>query len=130
MAVPLLNHNQARHLSSVLALLLDELSELAAGLPPEPWAEQARAQIHDVGLRVRQLLQTLNLRLPERARPRQRLLAYSNAWLARLHDLRAANLRGYGSVAEGLARELDPALDDVSRGLERLARLAAKSADA
>ncbi len=130
MAVALLNHNQARHLTSVLALLLDELSALAAGLPHEPWADQARAQIHDVGLRVRRLLQKLDLQLPERARPRQRLLAYSHAWLARLHDLRAANLRGYGSVAEGLARELDPALDQVSSGLERLARLAAESAEA
>lgn len=111
----------------MLGLLLDELSELAAGLPHQPWADPARAQIHEITSSVRALLQKLDLQLPQRARPRQRLLAYVHAWLARLHDLRARNLSGYGAVADGLAAELDPALDQIAHSLERLARLAGEA---
>ncbi len=53
MASGLLNDNQARHLTAVLGVLLDDLSELAAGLPPDRWADPARAQIHDAGAAVR-----------------------------------------------------------------------------
>jgi len=41
MAADLLNHNQARHLTAVLGLLLDDLSELAAALPAGPRADDA-----------------------------------------------------------------------------------------
>jgi hypothetical protein len=124
MPATLLNHNQARHITTVLGLLLDDLSELAAGLPSEPWADAARAQIHDTGARVRQLLRRLDLELPPKTAARQRIMAYTGAWLGRLHDLRAANLAGYGAVAEGLATQLDPSLDEIGRALERLTRVA------
>jgi hypothetical protein len=94
MAAALLNDNQARHLTAVLGLLLDDLAELAAGLPAAPWADAARAQIHDAAARVRELLARLGLAPAERARPRQRLLAYTGIWMARLHDLRAEHLVG------------------------------------
>lgn len=124
MTVTLLNHNQARHLTTVLGLLLDDLAELAAALPAEPWADAARAEIHDTGARVRRLMRRLELSLPERTPPRQRLLAYTGAWLARLHDLHAAKLSGYGAVADELAGALDPGIDEIARGLEQVARLA------
>ena len=129
MASGLLNDNQARHITAVLGLLLDDLSELAAGLPPEPWADAARAQIHDAGARTGQLLKRLGLTAAERARPRQRLLAYTGVWLSRLHDLRAGHLAGYGEVADGLAAALNPGLDQISRALDHLGRLAAETAD-
>ena len=124
----LLNDNQARHLTAVLGLLLDDLSELAAGLPDEPWADAARAQMHDAGGRARQLLRRLGLAPAERAKPRQRLLAYTGAWLSRLHDLRAEHLSGYGAVADGLDAALNPGLDEIGRALEHLARLTAETA--
>lgn len=119
-----LNENQARHLSSVLALLLDEISKLSSSLPHEPWAGPARAQMQEIESLVRDLLKKLDLRLPPASRPRRRVQAYANAWLARLHDLHAGNLTGYGPVSDGLAAELDPALDQIAHAFERLARLA------
>ena len=44
--------------------------------------------------RVRRLMRRLDLSVPQRTPPRQRLLAYSGAWLARLHALHAAKLEG------------------------------------
>jgi hypothetical protein len=129
MDATLLNHNQARHLTTVLGLLLEDLAELAAALPPEPWADATRADIHDVGARTRRLMHRLELSLPEQTPPRQRLLAYTGAWLARLHDLRAAKLSGYGAVADDLAPVLDPGLDEIARGLERISRLAREAGE-
>jgi uncharacterized membrane-anchored protein len=120
----LLNDNQARHLTAVLSLLLDDLAELAADLPHESWAQAAAAQIRDTATRVRSLLARLDLPSPKRARPRRRLQAYAGIWLARLHDLRAEHLSGYGAVADGLEAALNPGLDEISGALERIARLA------
>ena len=124
MAAALLNDNQARHLTAVLGLLLDDLTQLAADLPPTPWADAVRTQIHGAAARVRELLDRLGLAPAERAKPRQRLLAYTGIWLARLHDLRAEHLSGYGTVADGLQTALNPGLDEISRALEHIARLA------
>jgi len=124
MSSSLLGENQARHLSSVLALLLDEISKLSGSLPHEPWAGPARAQMQEIESLVRDLLKKLDLRLPPGTRPRRRVQAYANAWLARLYDLRAKNLSGYGPVSEGLAAQLDPALEQIAERFERLARLA------
>ena len=111
MAATLLNHNQARHLTTVLGLLLDELAELVAALPADPWADAVRTEIRDTGARGRGLMRRLDLSLPEQTPPRQRLLAYTGAWLARLHDLHAAKLSGYGAVAEDLAGAPAPGID-------------------
>jgi hypothetical protein len=124
----LLTENQARHLTAVLGLLLDDLAELAADLPHEPWAQAAAAQIRDTAARVRSLLTGLGLPLPKRARPRRRLQAYTGIWLARLHDVRAEHLSGYGAVADGLPAALNPGLDEISGALERIARLAREDA--
>ena len=124
MSSSLLGEHQARHLSSVLALLLDEISKLSGSLPHEPWAGPARAQMQEIESLVRDLLKKLDLRLPPGTRPRRRVQAYANAWLARLYDLRAQNLSGYGPVSEGLAAQLDPALEQIAERFERLARLA------
>jgi hypothetical protein len=124
MAVRMLNSNQARHLTTVLGMLLEELAELAGALPPEPWADPVRSELRDAGARVRRLMHRLDLAMPEQTPPRQRLLAYTGAWLARLHDLRAAKLAGYGAVAGELAGALDPSLDEIARALERVAQLA------
>ena len=72
MAVTLLNRNQARHLTTVLGLLLEDLAELTAALPPEPWADAVRSEIHDAGARVRRLMRRLDLSVPQRTPPRQR----------------------------------------------------------
>jgi hypothetical protein len=124
----MLNDNQARHLTSVLGLLLDDLAELGASLPPEPWADAARAQILEASARVRRLLSDLGLAPAERTEPGRRLLAYMGIWLSRLHDLRAEHLRGYGDVAHTLEATLNPGLDEISIQLQRLGRLAADGA--
>ena len=124
MAATVLKHNQAGHRPTVLGRLLDELAELGAALPADPWADAVRTEIRDTGARVRGLMRRLDLSLPEQTPPRQRLLAYTGAWLARLHDLHAAKLSGYGAVAEELAGALDPGIDAIARSLERVARLA------
>lgn len=128
MNATLLNDNQARHVSSVLSLLLDDLAELRAGLPAEAWADAARSQILDASARVRRLLADLGLVPAERAAPDRRLLAYTGIWLSRLHDLRAEHLRGYGDVARELRATLNPALDEIGDRLERLRRLATNGA--
>jgi hypothetical protein len=115
----MLNDNQARHLTSVLGLLLDDLAELSASLPAEPWADAAR---------VRRLLSELGLAPAQRTEPGRRLLAYTGAWLSRLHDLRAEHLTGYGDVAQGLETTLNPGLDEISAQLQRLGRIAANGA--
>ncbi len=122
----LLNANQARHLSAVLGLLLDDLSDLGKSLPREPWAEALHHGIDQAESGTRRLLEHLGLRTPERARPRQRLLAYTGVWLARLYDLRPERLSGYGAVSTQLAAQLNPDLTAVSRALEDLARRAAE----
>ena len=124
----LLNDNQARHLTSVLGLLLDDLTELAADLPHDSWTDKAAAQIRDAAGRVRDLLKQLDLPLPERAQPRRRLLAYTSVWLARLHDLRSERLKGYGAVAPGLKAVLNPGLEEIAGALDRVARLAREDA--
>lgn len=124
MSASLLNENQARHLSSVLALLLDEISQLEGDLPREPWGESARAQVREIESLVHALLRQLGLRLRPAASSRRRVQAYANAWLARLYDLHAGNLLGYGPVSQGLAEQLDPALDQIARSFEQLARVA------
>jgi hypothetical protein len=121
----LLNEHQARHIASVLGLLLDELDQLAAALPQEAWAEPARAGLAAVRSRVLGVFRELNLAPPEAAPPRRRLAAYAGVWLVRLEDLRSRSLARYGPVAQGLAARLEPALDAVARELERLVRLAA-----
>jgi hypothetical protein len=124
----MLNDNQARHLTSVLGLLLDDLAELRASLPPEPWADAARAQILEASARVRRLLNDLGLAPAERTEPGRRLLAYTSIWLSRLHDLRAEHLTGYGNVAQALEATLNPGLDEISLQLQRLGRLATNGA--
>ena len=124
MAATLLNHNQARHLTNALGLLVGGPAGLAEAPHPEPWRVTGLACEHDAGARVRRLMRHLDLSLPEQTPPRQRLLAYTGAWLARLHDLHAAKLSGYGAVAEELAGALDPGIDAIARSLERVARLA------
>jgi len=124
----LLNDNQARHLTSVLGLLLDDLAELAADLPHEAWAEPAATQIRQTAAGVRDLMRHLGLSLPERTKPRRRLQAYTGIWLSRLHELHARHLSAYGAVADGLDTALDPGLDGIANGLERLSRLAQERA--
>ncbi len=123
----LLNEHQARHIASVLGLLLDELGELATALPQEPWAAPARARLAAVRSRVLGVFRELHLAPAEPAPPRRRLAAYAGVWLVRLEDLRSRSLARYGPVAEGLAARLEPALDAVARELEQLVRLAAET---
>ena len=68
-----LNDNQARHVRTAIALLLDEFSELAKGLPPGPAAFTVVAQVEEVQRRARALLEQLGLPLPQRPPPRQRV---------------------------------------------------------
>lgn len=119
-----LNEHQARHLTTTIALLLEEFSELARSLAAEPSSDAAIAGIHEVQRQARAPLHRLGLPAPERPPLRRRLLAYTGVWLARLHDLRAANLAGYGEVSTELPGALDPPLDEIKRALERLSHVA------
>jgi hypothetical protein len=119
-----LNEHQARHVTTTIALLLEEFSELARSLAAGPPSDATIAQIREVQRQARALLQHLGLSVPERPPLRQRLLAYTGVWLARVHELRAANLVGYGEVSTELAAAVDPRVDDITRALERLTHVA------
>lgn len=54
------------------------------------------------------------------------MAAVAEVWAARVDDLRARRLRGYGAVHPDLAARLDPRIDELRRLLEALADAAAR----
>ncbi len=123
MAVSLLNDNQQRRLGAHLALLVSDLEALAES--PElrrdagPYAHLRTAL--DATRRAAEALRAALALPPDRAPSLgRRVAAVAEVWAARIEDLRARRLEGYGPVHPELAASLDPGVDAVRRRLEAL----------
>ncbi len=128
MTVPLLNDNQQRRLGTHLRLLVSDLDALAAS--PELQrgglaTERVRRLVAETRAAADEMRQALSLP-PDRAPSFQRrLAAVAEVWAARIEDLRARRLRGYGAVHPDLAGRLDPRVERVRKLLNALADAAA-----
>jgi hypothetical protein len=128
MSVSLLNDNQQRRLSTHLRLLISDLDTLADS--PELGREAPEfARVRQAPTTARRAAEQLQLALalPLDRGPglRRRLAAVAEVWAARVEDLRARRLAGYGAVHPELAGRLDPGVETLRRRLEALADAAA-----
>ena len=132
MSVNLLNDSQQRRLGTHLRLLGSDLDALAQSRELERDAHPlaaVRTAIAAARHAVDEIQTALALppdRSPSLAR---RVAAVAEVWAARVEDLRARRLAGYGPVHPDLARRLDPAVDTLRRRLEALADAAAQLSD-
>jgi hypothetical protein len=132
MSVNLLNDNQQRRLGTHLRLLVSDLDALAES--PELEGDAAAfASVREAIAAVRRAADEARnaLGLPVDRSPtlRRRVTAVADVWAARVEDLRARRLAGYGSVHPELAARLDPRVEDLRRRLEALADAAAHLPD-
>jgi hypothetical protein len=120
----LLNPDQARRLDTHLSLLAADLDALAAApefrstFTPATGIREAVAATSRAADELR-----LALELPAAPSPsfKHRVGAVAAVWAARVDDLRADRLRGYGAVHPNLASHLDAGVNALRRSLERLA---------
>src|SRR5712692_9260814 len=128
MSVSLLNDNQQRRLGTHLGLLASDLEALAEARDLAR-TEPGYARVREAIAAVRRAMDGLRDALvPPAERPpslRRRLAAVAEVWAARVEDLRARRLKGYGAVHPELARVLDPRVEQLRRLLEVLADAAA-----
>lgn len=115
-SVTLLNENQQRRLGTHLRLLTQDLEAIAE--VPDARARGLIEQIHAAAEAIR-----ADLALPVDRGPslKRRVAAVAEVWAARVDDLRARRLRGYGAVHPELPSRLDPRIDELRRLLEALA---------
>jgi len=132
MSVNLLNDGQQRRLGTHLRLLGSDLDALGQSGELErdaPAFAAVRTAIAAARRAVDEIQNALALppdRSPTLAR---RIAAVAEVWAARVEDLRARRLAGYGPVHPDLAPRLDPAVDILRRRLEDLATAAARLPD-
>jgi hypothetical protein len=132
MSVNLLNDGQQRRLGTHLRLLGSDLDALGQSGELErdaPAFADVRTAIAAARRAVDEIQSALALppdRSPTLAR---RVAAVAEVWAARVEDLRARRLAGYGPVHPDLAPRLDPAVDILRRRLEDLAAAAARLPD-
>jgi hypothetical protein len=124
----LLNDDQQRRLGTHLRLLISDLDTIAEspGLARDGRAfARVRDEIAATRRAAEEMRAALALPLDHGPSLKRRVAAVAAVWAARIDDLRARRLRGYGPVHPGLAERLDPRVDDVRRHLEALAVAAA-----
>ena len=128
MSVTLLNENQQRRLGTHLRLLVSDLAVLSESPDLKqdgPAFARAREGLAATRRAVEEMRAALALP-PDRAPSvRRRIAAVAEVWAARIEDLRARRLEGYGPVHAGLAARLDPLVEEVRCRLEALAAAAA-----
>ncbi len=120
----LLNDNQQRRLGTHLRLLISDLDTIAAS--PEltrdgPAFARVRDAIGATRRAAEEMRAALALPLDHGPSLKRRVAAVAEVWAARIEDLRARRLRGYGPVHPELAQRLDRRVEDVRRRLEVLA---------
>lgn len=120
----LLNDNQQRRLGTHLRLLLSDLDTIAES--PElardgPAFVRVREAIGATRQTAEEMRAALALPLDRAPSLKRRAAAVAGVWAARIEDLRARRLRGYGPVHPELAERLDPRVEDVRRRLQTLA---------
>lgn len=119
-----LNPNQQRRVGTHLRLLAEDLATLAAN--PDVVNHGEMGPLLDaIGAEVAAM--RAHLALPPEWRPslRRKVGAVAEVWAARVEDLRAKRLQGYGVVDPAVAPTLDPHVDRLRALLERLALAAA-----
>jgi len=129
MSVNLLSDNQRRRLGTHLGLLVSDLETLAES--PELERDGAACVgVRDAIAAARRAADQMRaaLSLPTDRAPglRRRVAAVAEVWAARIEDLRARRLSGYGAVHPDLAGRLDPRVEEVRARLEALAAAAAR----
>ncbi len=129
MTTPLLNEDQTRRLASHLRLLADDLHALmlrATAEHPGPAYDGVRGAINAVTGALEALRREFDL--PDAFGPslRRRIAAVADVWAARVEDLRARRMKGYGPVHADLARRLDPHVDVLRHELGLLAAAAGR----
>ena len=129
MGVNLLNDNQRRRLGTHLRLLVSDLDTLAES-PELRRDSPAFATVRDAIATARRSADELRaaLALPLERSPSlaRRVGAVAEVWAARIEDLRARRLAGYGPVHSDLAARLDPGVERVRQSLEALAAAAGR----
>lgn len=118
-----LTSDQARHLSSWLTLLSDELGRLAvddsdgaAAAPSDPRVRHAQAS-------AAALMTAFALTPPTPVDPRRRREALAITWIVRLPDLGPKAMRAYGpELSPEAAGRLDAGLAAISDALRMLIR--------
>ncbi len=132
MSVNLLNDNQRRRLGTHLRLLVSDLETLTEA-PELNRQGPELARVRDAIVASRGAAEQLRmaLALPDDRGPgfKRRVAAVAEVWAARIEDLRARRLKGYGAVHPDLAARLDPRVEDLRRRLEALADAAARLPD-
>jgi hypothetical protein len=132
MSVNLLNDNQQRRLGTHLRLLVSDLDALAESPELErdaPAFATVREAIAAARRAADETRSALGLPLDRSPTLRRRVAAVAEVWAARVEDLRARRLAGYGPVHPDLPARLDPRVEDVRRRLEALADAAARLPD-
>ena len=122
----LLNANQKRRVSTILRLLKEDIEEIASWRemqrPGEPYASIRQAVVQLLAS-VEDLRSALALpahRLPSLSR---RVGATAESWAISAEDMKADNLRGYGSVHPDVGNVLDGRVDAIADQLRKLAAL-------
>ena len=127
MPVSLLNDDQQRRLGTHLGPLVSDLEALAEST--ELRGEAAPyGRVRDAIAATRRAAGAMRARLalpPDHAPSlERRVAAVAELWAARIEDLRAHRLKGYGPVHRDLAQSLDPQVDELRRRLEALGEAA------
>lgn len=126
----LMTRHQRRHVASVMQLLLEDMAVLLEQpevRDPAGRFAPARAAIADVSRAAGALVRECQLELPEPVPVDQRIRSVAYTWAARVSDLKAERLKGYGAVHPALHRCLDPSVDRVLRALVALGQVATPS---
>jgi len=129
----LLGENQRRRVATHLRLLEDDLASLlllpALHRPGMPY-ERIRERVGQIEREVAALREAFGLSDEGRPTLRRHVAAVGEIWCARVEDLRARRLKGYGDVNPELARHLDPYVDRLGILLGELADAATQLPDA
>lgn len=122
MSATLLNENQRRRVATFLQLLAEDIAHLKR---QQSLPESVQVKLDAVDGCVRDISRELALPPARKLGPLHRVLLIAEVWAMRAYDLRAARLRGYGSVHPELPPRLDPLVDEMQACLRDLAAAAA-----
>ena len=123
----LLNPNQKRRVATILRLLKEDVEEIASWRemerPGEPYGAIRRV-IEQLLASIEDLRAVLSLPVHRPASLSRRVGATAEVWAISAEDMKADNLRGYGSVHPDVSSVLDGRVDAIAEQLRSLAALA------
>lgn len=123
-----LNPNQRRKLAVSLALLGEDLERLLRSpelAESDREGQPLRQAINRALVAAERVRERLGLSVEGRVSFRRTVVATAEVWLARLEELKAHNLRRYGSLpASKVAASLDPLIVELQQALVAVASAA------